>query len=498
MPDLPAPYYDVVVVGYGPVGATAANLLGAAGLRTLVVDRAMTIFDVPRAIHFDASIMRVFQSIGLADEIAAQCRVIHQMATYGAQGQLLSSSSSGSGADGWADHYSFYQPELEQTLRTGAERFATVDVLLGTAVTAVVDSAADVTVRWENALAKGNVHAAFVIGADGAASTVRKLAGIALEDLDFDEPWLVVDALLDGPHDLPEATSQMFCDPRRPTTVVPGPGRHRRWEFMLLPGEDPAEIAAPERVEALLSAYVDPTGVKLLRASVYRFHALLAEQWRQGRVMLAGDAAHQTPPFLGQGMCHGIRDVQGLAWRLRAILHGEADGSLLDSYQPEREPQVRQVIGRAVTKGREICVLDPDLAAARDRAVTERSAWGQSLDSTMMLAVTSGFIDPGRPDAGVVPQPSVTRGRRLDDLLSKGFSVLTDDPGLVAAAEPLAVAVVTSADSGAVTAWLAEVGARAAVLRPDRHPYGFAANYAELEELVSRLQCRLSGTGEFS
>jgi 3-(3-hydroxy-phenyl)propionate hydroxylase len=203
--------------------------------------------------------------------------------------------------------------------------------------------------------------------------------------------------------------------------------------------------------------------------------------------MLAGDAAHQTPPFLGQGMCHGIRDVQGLAWRLRAILHGEADVSLLDSYQPEREPQVREVIGRAVTKGREICVLDPDLAAARDRAVAERSAWGQSLVSTMMLAVTSGFIDPGRPVAGVVPQPLVN-GRRLDDLLPKGFSVITDDPDLVAAAEPLAVAEVATA---AVSAWLDAAGGRAAVLRPDRHPYGFAASSTELEDLVGRLRSRL-------
>ncbi|MFF1818193.1 bifunctional 3-(3-hydroxy-phenyl)propionate/3-hydroxycinnamic acid hydroxylase [Kribbella sp. NPDC058245] len=485
MPDVPEPSYDVVVVGYGPVGATAANLLGAAGLRTLVVDRATTIFDVPRAIHCDASILRIFQSIGLGDEIAAQCRVIDQMATYGAQGQLLSSSSSGSGADGWADHYSFYQPELEQTLRTGVERFANVEVLLGTAVTAVADG----VVHWESTVAQGNVRAAFVIGADGAASTVRKLAGITLEDLDFDEPWLVVDALLDGPHELPAATSQMFCDPRRPTTVVPGPGRHRRWEFMLLPGEDPAEIAGPDSIESLLSAFVDPSWVKLLRASVYRFHALVARQWRQGRVLLAGDAAHQTPPFLGQGMGHGIRDVQALAWRLQAILQDGADVSLLDSYQPEREPQVREVIGRAVTKGREICILDPDRAAARDQAVLERSAWGQSLDSTMTLAVTSGFIDPGRPAAGVVPQPLV-EGKRLDDLLPKGFSVITDDPEL--AAEPL---VTTMVSSSAVSSWLDAVGARAAVLRPDRHPYGFAASSAELAQLVNRLQSRLSGVG---
>jgi 3-(3-hydroxy-phenyl)propionate hydroxylase len=285
----------------------------------------------------------------------------------------------------------------------------------------------------------------------------------------------------------------MFCDPTRPTTLVPGPGAHRRWEFMLLDGEDPERMTDPDVVSALIGSHVDPALVDVIRASVYRFHALIATEWQAGRVFLAGDAAHQTPPFLGQGMCHGIRDVRALAWRMKAVTDG-GDPSLLDSYQEEREPQVRRIIQRAVQKGRDICILDPERARARDRAVAERSAWASSLDSTMVISVDQGLVHPSlKPGASPMPQV-LDDGELLDDALPSDFAVVTvfDDDireysatsEVASPCEPLRAFAVASA---ALESWLELHDARWAIVRPDRHPYAFASDEADLTAKASSL-----------
>lgn len=487
---------QVVVVGLGPVGAAAANLLGRAGIDVIVVERGFEPMDIPRAIHFDASIMRVFQAMGLADEVWQQCRRIDQMETYGAQGQLLASSTSGTGEEGWGAHYNFYQPTLEETLTAALEAYPHVRVLRGAEVTEVAQDDSLVTVRWRSRDGAGAAVADYLLAADGASSTIRKQLGIALDDLDFDEPWLVVDAMVADGHTLPEATSQMFCDPRRPHTLVPGPGAHRRWEFMLLEGEDPEEIAKPERVSELISAHVDPSLVEVIRASVYRFHALIAQRWQVGRIFLLGDAAHQTPPFLGQGMCHGIRDAVALTWRIRAVLDG-ASPRILDSYQQEREPQVRDIIGRAVLKGREICILDEEAARARDRAVIERSAWSTALDSTMVISVDHGIVHPSRP-SGVRPMPQVLEsGELLDDALPAGFVVVT--PGVRPSGQVTCVWPEVSVGgvpafavaSALLSSWLQEQGAQYAIVRPDRHAYAFAVDEEDLAHKLAHLNTTL-------
>lgn len=482
---------DVVVVGCGPVGATAANLFGRAGLSVLVLERDLKPVDIPRAIHFDASVMRIFQAAGLAAGVATRCRVIDSLATYGADGQLLSVSSAGTGTDGWEAHYNFFQPELEETLRDALAKLPEVELRLGAEVREVDQEGKACTVRWHehHTINDHQIRSRFVVATDGATSTIRRKIGIRLEDLDFDEPWLVVDALVEGNHSLPASTSQMFCNPRRPTTLVPGPGSHRRWEFMLLPGEEPQEMAEESNVRRLLQPYVSLGSTQVLRASIYRFHALIAETWRDGNVLLAGDAVHQTPPFLGQGMCHGIRDVQAIAWRLRVIKDG-GSSSVLASYQSEREPQVREIIGQAVRKGREICLLDPALAAERDRAATGGSSrWSKALDSTLRLSVDHGLIHPDRSKGiGVIPQ-ALDDGSMLDDQLPPGFvaveSALGDGPALTLGDATRPLAAVASLRGQAARRWFA--GARWVVLRPDRHPYGFAEDADGLDQLVAHL-----------
>jgi 3-(3-hydroxy-phenyl)propionate hydroxylase len=387
--------FDVAIIGCGPVGAFAANLLGKAGLSVLVVEQEAQPYPLPRAVHLDHEMMRLFQSAGVIDRVAPDMRdteghlhvgadhgVIRYMGTVGRPRPFS-----------WSNDYFFYQPELEQHLRNALAAYPNVAVQLGTAFEGLEQDDEAVTLRLSG---NRTERARYVIACDGSRSAVRKALGIALDDLDFEEPWLVVDAEVDGPVRFPDLwgvpkaadlqkLSVMICDPKRPATIVPGRGNHRRWEFMLLPGEDDSVLMQPDNVAALVAPYLTDVPHKIVRAATYRFHGLIAEQWRQGRVFLAGDAAHQTPPFFGQGMCHGLRDIANLAWKLELALADRAPATLLDSYQTERDPHVRAVISAAVAAGRYICMLDPAQAAARDTQMREAAksvSQGTAADSS--------------------------------------------------------------------------------------------------------------------
>jgi 3-(3-hydroxy-phenyl)propionate hydroxylase len=344
------------------------------------------------------------------------------------------------------------------------------------------------------------VSAGYVIGADGASSRTRAAIGAELADSGFDEPWLVVDLLADREIGEPDA-SEMFCDPRRPATRVPGPGRHHRWEFMLLPGEDPVQMQRPETIEALLRPWVSLDEVEIVRAAVYRFHALVARRWRDRRIFLAGDAAHQTPPFLGQGMCHGIRDVQNLVWKLAEVLRGAPPEPLLDSYQAERAPHVRQIIDMAVAAGRDICLLDPAAAAARDRRVRQAASAGALPRTTFQgMPPLRGGLFSDTPGAGeLFPQPMVTVGTgpwvRLDDVLPSTTVVLTtaadaveEGAPVIEIAPPLAPASDARVQSGAVLPdWFTARNATYAVVRPDRYVHGTASTADATAALVREI-----------
>ena len=485
-------HHDLIVVGCGPVGAVAGNLAGRAGLSTLVLDRATEVFALPRAIHFDAHIMRILQQAGLADEVARDTRVWAGSAFYGADGKLNRMHDwPREHRLGWEEHYLFYQPTFEAVLRSGLTRYPNVNMALGTELVGLQqdDDHVEVELHDTRTDEHSRVTASYLVGADGASSRVRACIGATLADDGFDEPWLVVDLLTDRHIGRPDE-SEMFCDPRRPATRVPGPGRHHRWEFMLLPGEDPADMQRPEVISALLRPWVAPDEVEIVRAAVYRFHALVARRWRDRRVFLAGDAAHQTPPFLGQGMCHGVRDVQNLLWKVAAVLRGAPADPLLDSYEAERAPHVRKIIDMAVTAGRDICLLDPDAAADRDRRVREAAANGSLPRTTFQgMPPLHGGLFTDTPGAGeLFPQPTVQLGdrppARLDDVLPDGTVVLTVAsvaPGADLGATLLEVAPAEASPSapairsGSVLPdWFARHDARFAVLRPDRYVHGTA------------------------
>lgn len=501
--------YDVAVIGCGPVGALAANMAAIAGLRVLVIDRADGPHPLPRAVHLDHEMMRLFQSVGLDAVLAPAMRETEGHLHIGADhGVIRYMGTAGRPKPfGWANDYFFYQPELEALLRNGLARFDGVTLRNGTELTGFEQDADGVTLHLDHRGTTDRVRARWVIACDGARSTVRKTLGIALDDLHFEEPWLVVDAEVDAPVRFPALTgvpegadlqqlSVMMCDPARPATIVPGRGTIRRWEFMLLPGEDEAAMTRPDVVAGLLAPYLDGVPHRLLRAATYRFHGLIAERWRAGRVFLAGDAAHQTPPFFGQGMCHGMRDVANLMWKLALVIGDQADPRLLDSYQVERDPHVRAVVSAAVEAGRYICELDPVRAAERDAAMRERARSGATGTAADLIpAYRAGIVANGTAGAGErFVQPRVANGALLDGVTGSGWrlvaidSVAADAARLAVAAAGVPMTLVDAAtvgDDGTLARWLQARAARFVLVRPDA--YVFGTSDGDAAALIARL-----------
>ncbi len=453
--------FDVIVVGLGPVGATVAALLARRGVTVCVIEKDARVYPLPRAAHFDHEIMRLFQTLGIDAEVSKAARPAPAYRFQNAAGQVLMQMDlGGASPSGWSASYMFHQPALELALRALLQASPHVDVRLEWAFEGLAETADGVEVT---ALAadgsRRTIAAKWLVGCDGAGSPVRKALGVELDDYGFDEPWLVVDAVVKNGSAIPDLNLQI-CDPARPTTcVLMGPGRHR-WEFMLKPDERPEDVMDDALIGRWLTPWGGPAAVQIDRKAVYRFHGLVARQWRRGRVLLAGDAAHQMPPFLGQGMCSGLRDANKLAWKLAAVLKGEGGEALLDTYQSEREPNVRSIVEQAIAMGRIVCTTDRQVAAQRDAGMlAQRAAGGGPRPPGAQPLLSEGCILAGSAAAGsLFPQPWAD-GAKLDDLLGEAPSLLTRASDL----GPL---------QGAVTAWLDRQGAEAVLVRPDRFVFG--------------------------
>ena len=445
---------DVAIVGCGPVGALLANLLGQAGLAVDIYDRETEIYALPRAVHFDGEVMRIFQAAGLAERIAAVTRASSKgMHFVNAEGRTLMvrRGVDGPGPHGWSGNWYFHQPILEEVLRAGMARFPNVRVHLGREI-------ADV----------GELNARYIVGCDGARSLVRRMIGSKQHDLGLHQPWLVVDLLCDPDSPrvkaLPDYTVQL-CDPVRPMTVVHVGGARRRWEIMLMPGDDPAHLTEPEIFWPMMARWLCPEDARLERAAVYTFHSVVQEGWRKSNLLLAGDSCHQTPPFLGQGMCAGMRDASNLAWKLAAVLRGDAPDSLLDTYESERLPHVRAFIELAVKLGAVLQETDPTAAATRDA----RFAAGAQMFDFPQPQLGPGCRAEAPPPVGTTfPQPKLADGRLMDDAIGQRFAIV-GEAALLTHLRGDAVLL-----PGVGSEWLARHGVRAALLRPDRYIFDVA------------------------
>lgn len=483
--------WDVAIIGLGPVGATLANLLGGYGIKTIILEKNRLAYQLPRAVMFDDEVMRVFQSLKLSKTMTDITEVGGGAKFVDGDGNLLVDwrRPRDLSSNGWFVNYRFHQPDLEKALRDKLNNHKTVKILWNTEVKALKQNDGGVRVSYSDLSSgeKRDIDAAYTVGCDGSRSFVRQCIGTSVEDLGFHEPWLIADLVMNHPDDQMEPESIHFCERERAATQVYLGPKRKRWEFRLEANDDPNEVTNPAFVWSLLKRWISPSEAELERATVYTFHSLIAETWRRGRLLIAGDAAHQTPPFMGQGMCAGIRDAANLAWKLDRIIKNKVSDTLLDTYQTERRSHVREFIKLTIQMGELINRTRNDVVATNASLTASGPQTLGPLKPALGPGLTAGCT---RHRGELFPQPRLSNGTWLDDELGAYPALILDyrldftDIVEFTKMGGRSIKIVRDSSSD-LESWFKKSQVGAVLIRPDRYILGSANNLQDLKNLIS-------------
>ncbi|MDG5484156.1 bifunctional 3-(3-hydroxy-phenyl)propionate/3-hydroxycinnamic acid hydroxylase MhpA [Mycolicibacterium gadium] len=497
----------VVVVGAGPTGATAATLLAQYGIRCLILERWGAVYPQPRAVHLDDEICRIVARLGIADEFSAISRPAQGLRLLDPSMRVLAEfrRETALSVNGFPQANMFDQPDLEALLRANLKSYPCVELRGDVEVVDVAeqhDGRVRVTYIDRTDDSTHVVDTGYLLGCDGANSVVRNQIGSCMHDMKFDQRWLVVDAATDADLDQWEGVHQV-CDPMRAGTYMRiGPSRYR-WEFRLLPGESADDFRSIQALRPLIAPWtsnVTDDDIELIRVTEYTFRARIADRWRRGNIFLLGDAAHLTPPFVGQGLGAGLRDAMNLAWKLAGVITGELPPATLDSYEQERQPHARHMIrlaltvGWAMTAGGEWGNLARRVLVTRLRFVPGMR--GKILDSRTPALHRSAYVRsrrvPGNLAGTLCPNSVCSDGHRLDDVLGNGFAVITSVTPTAAQHSTLdarGVAVHIASPASELGQWLRRGHAAAAILRPDRTVMYAARDARKIYRVLPTFTC---------
>ncbi len=451
MPSPPS-HVPVLIVGAGPVGLLAANLLGTYGIETVLVEKNGTTSDHPKAILLDDEGFRALQTVGLADDVIERVISGYGARYYEADGSCFAEIGSPITRHGYPRRNAFLQPELERVMDRGLARFAHIGTMFETELLSIKEAGELVTARLRTS--DGHSHdlsCDFVLACDGARSTVREQLRIPMPGVTDARDWVVIDTINDPDRD---RFSKFFCDPKRPMVSIPAPRGGRRYEFMIMPGEDPKEMSARAMIRSTLERFRAIPDEDILRAVVYTFHARVTERLAIGRIALLGDAAHLSPPFAGQGMNAGLRDAFNIAWKLKLALDGMASKRIIETYETERKGPIKEMVDYAVALG-EIVMPAGELDETKKQAIRDNLAGGVSSEGQSLtlrpkpeVIYRRGWLVPSERQqcqgltGHAFPQfsveTSIGKTCLLDDVLGPGFALVAIGPSATAKLAALA------------------------------------------------------------